>query len=246
MLNKSPLARMPSQWLSWLASLLGCPSPEWSANASRWMSLPLPDAHPITIWSADVYADPLKGLIRRAKYGHDWTSAKLVARGCSKITGSSLWARRPILVPIPADPARLGPRGFHLPLLIALEIGRARACPVMRQGLTKRTTSPVQAGLTRSERLAGLEGQFLASPRLAGRAVLLVDDVLTTGATLAVARKALEAVGAEVLGGLVAARVPAHQRAPMGGPSGPTLAQWPSKQRRHPHIIPKPRPRPPA
>lgn len=192
---------------SLLAWLLGASPAQIPPPSPAWATFPLPDGEPLLVWSAGRFEPPLSDLIRRAKYGRSWHSALTLSRVCAKTSGSWIWSHHPILIPIPSDPRRLPTRGFHLPLLIAQALSTQRECPLRRRGLTKPRSSEVQAGRSRGDRLRALSGLFEASASLSGKCVLLVDDVFTTGATLSAARQALNAVGAQVLGAVVAARV---------------------------------------
>ena len=111
------------------------------------------------------------------------------------------------IVPVPLHPRRLAWRGFNQSLelarLLAADLGR----PVLPGALRRiRDTTP-QSQLPGARRRANIAGAFLADPaQVAGRSVLLVDDVMTTGATIDTAADALCAAGAARVDVLVVAR----------------------------------------
>jgi competence protein ComFC len=92
----------------------------------------------------------------------------------------------------PTSPQRRGERGFDQAELIARQVARQLGLPCRR--LLRRPAGEPQTGHDRATRLVGPE--FSAKPRLAGRRVLLIDDVVTTGATLRRAGDALREAGA--------------------------------------------------
>jgi predicted amidophosphoribosyltransferase len=155
---------------------------------------------------------------------------------------SGLWRMRPVLVPMPSDPQRLCQRGFHLPVEMAKHLARLTGCPVDRTGLIKRHHSPEQASLGRQERLGNLSRHFQAAERMSGQLVVLVDDVMTTGASLAAAQQALVAVGAQVAAGLVLA----DARRDSSMIRGVTEQEGPGRVRKPRQRGPKPYPKPAA
>lgn len=100
------------------------------------------------------------------------------------------------IVPIPLHPSRQRQRGYNQAALLARELGRQLHCPVVEGILIRvRATSP-QVGLGIEERRANVHAAFqCVDGRLHGRNILLVDDVCTTGSTLASACLALKAAG---------------------------------------------------
>jgi ComF family protein len=101
-----------------------------------------------------------------------------------------------VLVPMPLANARLATRGFNQSQLLAAAIGKRLAIPVDARGLLRVRETPPQAGLSRDARLANVKGAFDCHASLHGRTVALVDDVMTTGATMSEAAKALKKQGA--------------------------------------------------
>lgn len=115
-----------------------------------------------------------------------------------------------LVLPMPLSTERLRERGYNQALLLARQLapGKTNAHLLLRI----RHTAP-QQGLTRSQRLRNLRGAFMVEPSHAKqvhqRSVLLVDDVMTTGASLHAAAQALRDAGAMNVSALVLARTPA-------------------------------------
>ncbi|VCU70544.1 DNA utilization protein GntX [Pigmentiphaga humi] len=123
-----------------------------------------------------------------------------------------------VLVPVPASAASLRRRGFNPAAEIAQALGRDLGLPV-RHGLLERTREQAkQSGLGRQDRRASAHGLYLCRRPLAGMAVGLVDDVMTTGSTLHEAAAALRAAGARHVSALAVARTPGQARTPSGRP----------------------------
>ncbi len=110
-----------------------------------------------------------------------------------------------LVIPVPLSPPRLRKRRFNqsMELLRGLDVGPDVA--LAPYALTREHSAAPQAGLGRLERLRALTGRFHAGPEVEGRVVVLVDDVITTGATLAAAASALRKAGAERVQGLALA-----------------------------------------
>jgi predicted amidophosphoribosyltransferase len=110
---------------------------------------------------------------------------------------------------MPLSKQRLRSRGFNQALLLARRLAPKKTAD---QLLLRLRDTPAQSTLSRNERLTSLTGAFAVEPlqakRLAGARVLLVDDVMTSGATLFDAARALRQAGATHITGLVVARTP--------------------------------------
>jgi ComF family protein len=111
------------------------------------------------------------------------------------------------LVPIPLGATRERYRGYNQSAVLAESLGRLLHVPVMRDALLRRRETTTQTALTPEERRANLAGAFVAKGA-PPRNPVLVDDVFTTGATLAEAAGALRAAGVGAVGGITFARAP--------------------------------------
>ena len=117
-----------------------------------------------------------------------------------------------LILPVPLSPARLAERGYNQAWELARRLASALGRPAIASGLVRVVETERQAALTREERLKNLRAAFMVEPalrsRLAGAHLALVDDVMTTGATLHAAAKALRKAGVAHVEAWVCARVP--------------------------------------
>lgn len=111
-----------------------------------------------------------------------------------------------VIIPVPMTKRSLLRRGFNQSLLIAKEVSAKTGIPVDMDSLQKTKETLPQVGLDGRERLRNLKGAFSVKRNIGGKRVLLVDDVMTTGATLRECAKALLEAGAIEVSGLVLAR----------------------------------------
>ncbi len=112
-----------------------------------------------------------------------------------------------VLVPVPLHPRRLRDRGYNQLALLARELAKLSGLALDEGLLARVTNAPPQAGTaSRRRRRANVEGRFRCTGEAGGRAVVLVDDVATTGSTLSACAAAFKAAGAASAWGLVLAR----------------------------------------
>jgi ComF family protein len=157
-----------------------------------------------------IYGAVAATLVSRLKYG----DRPELARFCARLmagAGHELWADAPVLVPVPLHPARQRERRFNQSAELAQALGRLtglRVDPALVQRI-RRTRQ--QVGLSGSGRQRNVAGAFAAHPdiaqRLAGRRVVLVDDVYTTGATVKAVTRTLRKAGVEAVDVVTFARV---------------------------------------
>ncbi|HEY8566829.1 MAG TPA: ComF family protein [Beijerinckiaceae bacterium] len=151
-----------------------------------------------------------RALVHRLKYGDRPELARSLGRMMAR-AGAELTADAAVLVPMPLHRTRLWRRRFNQAMLLAREVGAASGLPVDPLLLARVKATKTQVGLTRAQRRENLQGAFRVPPearaRLQGRRVLLVDDVLTTGASANAAARALLRGGAQAVDVLAFARV---------------------------------------
>ncbi|WP_295537695.1 ComF family protein [uncultured Pseudacidovorax sp.] len=157
------------------------------------------------------YGWPWNRCIGRFKFsGEAGWAAPLAAVLARHPRTAALLAEADRVLPMPLAPERLRERGFNQALAIARQLAPARTDA---QLLLRPVHSPPQAGLDRAQRLRNLRGAFCVAParlaELRGAHLLLVDDVMTTGATLFTAAAVLRQAGAARVTALVLARTPA-------------------------------------
>lgn len=153
-----------------------------------------------------LYGGQLAVALLRFKY----SAAGHLARALGRLLAPSLRAAlsvRPatLVVPVPLHPRRLRRRGYNQAALLAAQAQGAPLSPASR-ALRRLRPTRSQAGLSPPQRLENLRGAFAAGPAVRGRSVLLVDDVMTTGATAWACSEALLEAGAAEVRVLVLAR----------------------------------------
>lgn len=167
-------------------------------EAPRLLKPPLPSA------SVFVYGGPLAAAIVRMKYAGKSALAKplgkLLAQAAAPYSDTIDW-----VVPIPLHPKRLRERGFNQATLLATPVAKALDAKLGHSLLKRIKHTAPQASLNAQERAANVAHAFYASAQVRGARVLLIDDVRTTGATLASAALTLRHAGASAVSTLALA-----------------------------------------
>ena len=132
--------------------------------------------------------------------------------GLARLGNRELFTGRTPLVPVPLDPTRLRQRGYNQAELIARPLAHMLGIPFHSYLLVRTKPRPDKIRLTRRERWETVRGAYAAhkGAQVDKQRVLLVDDVLTTGATLDACSKALRKAGAARVVGLTVARALPH------------------------------------
>jgi ComF family protein len=152
------------------------------------------------------YAGPVRDAVQRFKFGRRPTLARalaaLIVEQCAGAVPLGA-----VLVPVPLARDRERERGFNQAALLADHVARAVGTRTRERWLARIRATAAQTALSAVERHANVRGAFVAASSAAGADVVLIDDVLTTGATAAECARALRAVGARSVGVLTVARV---------------------------------------
>jgi ComF family protein len=156
---------------------------------------------------------PAKALVHRLKYGDRGELAGPMGRWMAR-AGAEVLSEADLIVPVPLHRLRLAKRGFNQSAALAREIAAVSALPLKTDLLIRVKPTPPQVGLTRRLRAMNVQGAFAVVPErrveLADRRVVLVDDVLTSGATMNAASRVLLRAGAGQVDALVFARTVAE------------------------------------
>jgi predicted amidophosphoribosyltransferase len=169
---------------------------------------------PLEVWWGMSYEAPLPGILRAFKDGGHTSLATALGRHLGVVAHRAypqhehvLWA----CAPSPA--ANVRQRGYH-PLELVAKASRLPVEPVLHPSGVRRD----QAGLSREDRWSNVSDTVRASTVARGRRVVILDDVITTGATVLECARALREAGATVLGAVALARTPLrHDSSPGDG-----------------------------
>ena len=164
------------------------------------------------------YDDIARALVHAFKYGDRLDLAPMMGRWMAR-AGRELTHEADALVPVPLHWRRLWSRRFNQSAALAGSVSQTCDVPVLHDALKRVRATPQQVGLSKPQRADNVQGAFRVLPErkaeVAGRRLVLIDDVLTSGATVDTCARALLRAGAKHVDVLVFARVVAPVRSPI-------------------------------
>lgn len=157
-----------------------------------------------------VFSDPVRSVLHKLKYRRDVSMGDALASEMIPFIRELEW-QIDLVVPIPLGRLRLKERGYNQVGMIAKPLALALGMRYAPNELMRRKETRSQVGLTKVERKANVQHAFQAGTGVSGKTVLIMDDVSTTGSTLAAGAQALYSAGARDVYALTVARaLPQH------------------------------------
>ncbi|RTL57891.1 MAG: ComF family protein [Rhodocyclaceae bacterium] len=186
--NHCPVCALPTPSGETCGQCLAAP-PHYDRTIARW-----------------VYGFPVDRLIQALKYGHQLAVGQFL--GDALLTGPSpdLSAGNTVLLPVPLSSGHLRQRGFNQAVEIARPIGRALQLPMVLDSCRRTRETAAQTSLPWKARQKNIRHAFECSIDLSGKDVILIDDVMTTGATLNELARTVKKHGALTVTNWVCAR----------------------------------------
>jgi ComF family protein len=153
-----------------------------------------------------VYQHPLDALVQAFKYGGNLALATLLGDALGQTVAASTDERADLIIPMPLSARRLRERGFNQAVELARRVGRITGVTVASGMCRKIVDTQPQAALPWKARAQNVRGAFVCDADLQGKNVAVIDDVMTTGATLNELARNLRRAGAAHISGWVVAR----------------------------------------
>ncbi|MBB1125657.1 ComF family protein [Thiospirillum jenense] len=143
------------------------------------------------------YQEPVRSLIHGLKFDDQMAVLRLFGNLMAEVLPTApLWRQPDLLIPMPLHPRRLRQRGYNQVLELARILAPPLALTLDSRSCKRDHFTTPQAQLNRIERLDNIRGAFRATRRLDGCRIVVLDDVVTTGATVGELTQVLQAAGA--------------------------------------------------
>ena len=158
--------------------------------------------------AAFVYDKASRSLVLRFKHGGETEGVRMFAQQMQR-AGRNILQGADILVPVPLHRRRLIKRRFNQSALLARALSKQSGLPFDTNCLLRKRNTISQGGQSAAGRRRNVSGAFFvrAGPQLRGKHVVLIDDVMTTGATLEACARTLKRAGAKQVDAIVLSRV---------------------------------------
>ncbi|MDB5814381.1 MAG: phosphoribosyltransferase [Rhodocyclales bacterium] len=153
--------------------------------------------------AAFVYTHPIREMVLALKFGPVFAVRDVLVGGLLTALGD---VHADVIVPVPLHPRRIAERGFNQSVELARGVGRALRIPVENGLVVRDIDTPHQAGLPIRQRRKNVRGAFRCVAPIAGSHVLVIDDVITSGASLDELAQTLKFAGATRVTNLLVAR----------------------------------------
>lgn len=161
------------------------------------------------VWAAGLLDDGYRPLVHALKYEHKPAIGEYFGRRIGRLltTDRNIKMQRAVLVPVPLHAKREKHRGYNQSLAIATGLARRTGYPILADLLIRRRHTKDQTKLSPPQRIANVREAFSLGhqEKLTGRTVILVDDVLTTGATLNECARVIQTLEPEAIVAVVIA-----------------------------------------
>jgi ComF family protein len=154
------------------------------------------------------YETPVPLLVGAAKFRGQLAAARLLGQLLADALPIQAGALPEVLIPVPLHPRRLGERGYNQALEIARTVAGALGVAVDAKRCRRVLSTAPQAGLDEAARRRNIRGAFAVSDPLPWRRIAILDDVVTTGSTVAELSRTLRRSGAEEIAVWAVARTP--------------------------------------
>jgi ComF family protein len=158
------------------------------------------------VTAAAVFAGPLRQAVHGLKYENVTSLSASLAEIMARAWRWDESSLPDLILPVPLHARRQAERGYNQSALLARSLGRSFGVPVDERILVRQRATRPQIELDHAARERNVEGAFACRGQVAAKAVVVVDDVCTTGATLEACAQALKAAGARKVWGFALAR----------------------------------------